>query len=163
MQVFPPDAKSHCLQLFAYFYSLKHPFIQVIFSAMFIAISTAILSRLLKFVRVNQLRFLLRFESGSVAGNFTILPTVYNNNKACISAVRQNPCSFNHISWRTWRGLFQINCAQLVGRARIFFCILKFQHAEWLRSRQLKPNSAECWVHKVELELAGAVDNELHF
>ena len=108
MQVFPPDAKSHCLQLFAYFHSLKHPFIQVIFSAMFIAISTAILSRLLKFVRVNQLRFLLRFESGSVAGNFTILPTVYNNNKACIPAVRQNPCSFNHISWKTWRGLYQI-------------------------------------------------------
>ena len=162
MQVFPPDAKSHCLQLFAYFYSLKHPFIQVIFSAMFIAISTAILSRLLKFVRVNQLRFLLRFESGSVAGNFTILPTVYNNNKACIPAVRQNPCSFNHISWKTWGGLYQIALSWLDER-EFFLCILKFQHADWLRSFQLKPNSAECWVHKVELELAGVVDNKLHF
>ena len=73
---------------------LKYPFIQVIFSAMFVAISPTILSRLefqLKFV--NQLRFFNRIWI-RLGRNFNVIsprfPNNYENDKACIAALIQN-------------------------------------------------------------------------
>ena len=49
------------------------------------------------------------------------------------------------------------NCAQLV--ALLFICIKKCQLADWLRAGQLKPNSAEYSVYKVEIECGKLIFN----